>query len=139
MDTSYGMPHTYWIKYFLHWKHFWSSSSSQAYIFKYLRFTRNNLFGDNGNSGGAISLNLRVPTMIMITFIFFFVIPDMLLATKIAQFSTWLICVFTMNAMSDAIIYILGTPKLRKIICCCPRTSNEANQNINASCVEVSV
>ena len=109
-------------KVFLVWEIFliFFIVASYVYIFIYLRITRKNVLGDNVNSGRAISLNLRVPTMILSTFIVLFAIPDMLLATNIAQYNSWFSCVFTMNIFSDAIIYIFGTPKLRKSICCCP-------------------
>ena len=108
----------------------------------YLRITRKNMLLDNANNRKVISLNLKVPIMIVSSFILLYAIHDILLATKLVQFFPWLNCVYTMNIFIDAIIYIFGTPKLRKIICHWSRTTNEVNQNTDhsiAACVEVSV
>ena len=103
--------------------------ASYLYIFVYFRIIRRNSLGDSVNSARTISLNLRVPIMIVTTFMIFFVIPDLLLALHVVQFSPWFLCIFTMNVISDASIYIMWTPKLRRSIRCCPQTSSEASQN----------
>ena len=113
--------------------------TSYVYIFVYFRIIRKKRLGNNTNSVRTVSLNLRVPIMIVTTFIIFYVIPDMLLAAHVVQFSPWFLCIFTMNVISDASIYIMWTPKLRRSILCCSQTSSENNQHSTAPYANTSV
>ena len=111
---------------------------SYTYIYIYFRMIRKKTFGNNASEARgarAIKLNLKVPTMIIVSFLLFYVTPEILLATKICVYTPVFNCVFILNNISDAVVYILGTPKIRKRICCCMRSSNHARNNTSCSTV----
>ena len=89
-----------------------------SYIFIYIKIAYKKLSRTNSVEGKRRTLNLKVPFLIVTTFIILIAIPNLLLAMHAISFSPWLYTVFTLNTASGAAIYILGTPKLWSGMCC---------------------
>ena len=53
-----------------------------------------------------------VPGLIVVTFVFLCLIPDLLLAIGV-KFSLWILSVFYLNFMTDSLIYIFGSGQIR--------------------------
>ena len=70
-------------------------------------------------------LKLTIPGLIVTTFIVLCLIPDLLLAIGI-KFSLWILSSFYFNFITDSLIYIFGTGRIRsRVMLLFHRSSNE--------------
>ena len=90
---------------------------SYLYMFLHLKISARRLSRRSASTIRRQTLNLKVPILISVRFIAFYFTPNLLLAVKLIKFSPWLYSIYDLNIATDAIIYVLGTPKIRECLC----------------------
>ena len=106
---------------------------SYGYIIYALKLKQNRFRSDR-------NLNIKVPFLLVLTLICFYLIPELILAAG-HPFSMWFLPFFNLNNVTDALIYIFGTPMCRKrlkTIFCNKRINPLTNQATGDGQVETS-
>ena len=99
-----------------------------GYIIAIVQQRNRNLVEDNNHKIRRPNLKLTVPALIVLTFFFFCLIPDLLLAIGV-KFSLWILSSFYFNFTTDSLIYIFGSGRIRN----CIKSTTRAKRDRNAS------
>ena len=106
------------------------------YIFKYLRTLTREIFQESSAISRRPGLKLKVPLLIVATFLAFCVFPNLLLAARLIRFSPWLYIIFDLNTLCDVVIYVFGTPKLIQLLPCHASGFIQEHRNIDITYTE---
>ena len=87
--------------------------ASYTYIIIKVRITKKVLSNADQRSRGQSSINYWIPFTIILTYIFFQVAIDLIVAFSGFNVTTWHYILWTLNPTSDTLIYILGSSRLR--------------------------
>ena len=101
--------------------------------YMYIIFTLNQRQERFRNQTLARKLNIKVPFLLVLSFLCFFWIPELILAAGFT-YSIWFLTMFYMNNIVDALIYILGLPECKrrfKAVCFGPKIEPCGTQQQN--------
>ena len=73
---------------------------------------RNRKFAANHQQIQKTNVKLAVPTLVVVTFVLLFLVPDLLMTLGVRH-SIWFTCLVHLNILTDSLIYICGSGRMK--------------------------